>query len=83
MVSGKRKSADRINATGEIEHGLAVADGGGRISRITEAQPCIFKHSVCCFVLLLLNRFHGTLQGRGRPRVTDSKRLLLYGETVL
>ena len=26
---------------------------------------------------------HGTLQGRGRLRVTDSKRLLLYGETVL
>jgi len=44
MVAGKRKSADRINATGEIEHGLLVADGVGRISRISEAQPCIFKH---------------------------------------
>jgi len=44
MVSGKRKSTDCINATGEIAHGLAVAAGGGRISRITKAQPCIFKH---------------------------------------
>ena len=26
---------------------------------------------------------HGTLQGRGRVRVMDSNRLLLYGETVL
>ena len=26
---------------------------------------------------------HGTLQGRGRLRVTDSKKFLLYGETVL
>jgi len=26
---------------------------------------------------------HGTLQARGRLRVTDSERLLLYGETVL
>ena len=33
-----------INATGEIEHELAVADGGDRISMITKAQPCIFKH---------------------------------------
>ena len=44
MVAGKRKSTDRINATNEIEHGFAVLAGGGRISRITEAQPCIFKH---------------------------------------
>jgi len=29
------------------------------------------------------DRCHGTLQGRGRLRVTDSKRLLLYGKTVL
>jgi len=30
-----------------------------------------------------VKKCHGTLQGRGRLRVTDSKRLLLYGETVL
>ena len=30
-----------------------------------------------------VRKCHGTLQGRERLRVTDSKRLLLYGETVL
>jgi len=30
-----------------------------------------------------VRKCHGTLQGRGRLRVTDSKRLLVYGETVL
>ena len=30
-----------------------------------------------------VRKCHGTLQGRGRLRVTDSERLLLYGEMVL
>ena len=43
----------------------------------------VSNQKVWIFLRNIPGNCHGTLQGRGRLRVTDSKRLLLYGETVL
>jgi len=56
---------------------VAVATSPGIVPKLESADP----PDVECD--LLESRCHGTLQGRRRLRVTDSKRLLLYGETVV